>query len=782
LATALAALLRGGYGLAGGQGFPLVPFLAASTVTAWFAGLGPALIALGLGFLTALAFFYPPFKAFDAYDLMHQLPGAVYWVFGVGGAILMETLRSARHRAEANLRESLTRQDQLEQEIAERRRLEEALRESEGRHRALCELNSDFTYTAAVQPDGSMEFESATEGITMITGFTLKELNARGGWAFLIHPEDQALAGQALQRVLGGETVTSEARCRTRTGALRWLRYLGRPEWDAEHGRVVRIVGAVQDITAGKQAQEALEASERRFRSLIEKGWDAFGLINARGNIGYASPSTARILGFTTEELIGRNALEMIHPEDVARIWDISMQLLQDPGGSRTAEYRFPHKDGSWRWLETAGTNLLAEPTVQAIVVNLRDITEQRRLEEELRRHAAGLQDADRRKNEFLAMLAHELRNPLAPLRNALYVLKQSPINDSTGKELRELMERQVRHLARLVDDLLDVSRITQGKIQLRQEVVDLVPLVSRTIEALRPAIASRHHELVVTLPDGPVRLEADPTRLEQVLTNLLTNAAKYTDPGGRIWLTVRREATDVVIRVRDSGAGIAPALLPHVFDLFVQADGSPERSQGGLGIGLTLVRQLVEMHGGTVGAASAGLGKGSEFTIRLPVRVDEPPGPRMLPQEADVPVAAPARRVLAVDDNVDAVESLALMLRLQGQEVRVAYEAETAVALAEEFRPQVVLLDLAMPGLDGYEVARRLRRLPGLEGTLLVALTGWGQEDDRRHSREAGFDLHLVKPVEPGVLRELLAHLQLDAGGAFARTEFNPPGEPRTD
>jgi CheY-like chemotaxis protein/anti-sigma regulatory factor (Ser/Thr protein kinase) len=292
---------------------------------------------------------------------------------------------------------------------------------------------------------------------------------------------------------------------------------------------------------------------------------------------------------------------------------------------------------------------------------------------------------------------------------------------------------------------------------------------VNRTAEALRAATENHRHQLVVTIPDQPVYVEADPVRLEQVLTNLLTNAVKYTDPGGRIGLTVQPEKEEVMIRVRDTGAGIAPALLPHVFDLYVQADADRERSQGGLGIGLTLVRRLVEMHGGKVEAASEGPGKGSEFTIRLSVLAGERRDGWAPPRDTPPPEAAPSRRILAVDDNVDAVESLAMLLRIQGHDVRVAYEGTTALSLAKEFQPQVVLMDLGMPGLNGYEVARQMRTQPKLEKALLVALTGWGQEEDRRRSREAGFDLHIVKPVEPEELWELLAHPQLDPEQAKA-------------
>jgi PAS domain S-box-containing protein len=372
----------------------------------------------------------------------------------------------------------------------------------------------------------------------------------------------------------------------------------------------------------------------------------------------------------------------------------------------------------------------------------------------------AELRQADRLKDEFLAMLAHELRNPLAPVRNALHILKQPEANAAQLQQVRDMAERQVQHMARLLDDLLDVSRISRGRIELRREAVDVAAVIGRTAEAARPVIEERRHEVTVSLPAGPLRVEADPTRLEQVLTNLLNNAAKYTDPGGRIWLSAVRDGNAVVVRVRDTGIGIAPEMLPRIFDLFVQAERRLDRAQGGVGIGLTLVKKLVELHGGRIEAASAGPGRGSEFAVRLPALVDDREGGRALAPAPGAASPLPRRSVLVVDDNQDAADSLAILLRLAGQDVRSAYDGPAALAQARDFQPAVVFLDIGMPGMDGYEVARRLRQLPGLGGVLLVALTGWAQEEDRRRSTEAGFDHHLVKPVEPDALQTLLADL----------------------
>jgi PAS domain S-box-containing protein len=373
----------------------------------------------------------------------------------------------------------------------------------------------------------------------------------------------------------------------------------------------------------------------------------------------------------------------------------------------------------------------------------------------------AELKEADRLKDEFLAMLAHELRNPLAPVRNALHIMKQPGANGAMVQQVRDMAERQVQHMARLLDDLLDVSRISRGRIELRKEAVDVAALISRTVEAVRPLVEERRHELTVALPAGPLRVEADPTRLEQVLTNLLNNAAKYTESGGHIWLTAEQGGGEIVLRVRDTGIGIEPEMLPRVFDLFVQVARRLDRSQGGVGIGLTLVKKLVELHGGRIEASSPGLGRGSEFAVRLPALRDKPRAEKTRASGEDKAAPLLRRRVLVVDDNQDAADSLAMLLRLAGQDVRAAYDGPSALTQANDFQPALVFLDIGMPGMDGYEVARRLRGESHLQGAVLVALTGWGQEEDRRRSTEAGFDHHLVKPVEPTALEELLADLK---------------------
>jgi signal transduction histidine kinase len=376
----------------------------------------------------------------------------------------------------------------------------------------------------------------------------------------------------------------------------------------------------------------------------------------------------------------------------------------------------------------------------------------------ERKRAEEALKEADRRKDEFLAMLGHELRNPLAPILNAVQVLQLQKGGNSVQQKAQAIIKRQVGQLTHLVDDLMDVSRITSGRIQLRRERIDVSSIVERAVETARPLIDQRQHELTVSLPPDPIWLNADSTRIEQIVTNLLTNAIKYTDEGGHIWLAVQQEGDRVMLRVRDTGLGITPAFLPHVFDLFTQAERSTDRSQGGLGIGLALVKRLVEMHEGTIGVSST-FGEGSEFVVSLAVDL-----PMVLSQKTQPPpteIAKPpsaALRVLVVDDNLDAATALELLLQASGHLVRLAHTGPTGLAAALDFRPDVVLLDIGLPELDGWQVAKRLRQQPILHDIVLVAMTGYGQNTDRQRSQKAGFDHHFVKPVDFGELRQILA------------------------
>ncbi|MFY9826888.1 MAG: ATP-binding protein [Thermoanaerobaculia bacterium] len=503
---------------------------------------------------------------------------------------------------------------------------------------------------------------------------------------------------------------------------------------------------------------ESIRTSEVRYRRLFETAQDAIFILNGdSGRITDANPFISQLLGYSHAEFVGKELWE------IGLFHDIEASRLAYSELKRTGYIRYDHlplhtKDG--RQVEVEFVSNVYEVDGETVIqCNIRDITERSRLERQTREQAVVLADISRRKDEFLAMLSHELRNPLSSILNAVYLLRLQRDEDLIQQQARNIIERQVGHLARLVDDLLEISRITIGNIQLRQERLDLRGIVERAVETVRPLIDRRQQQLAVTVPSEPVWLVADPTRLEQVVGNLLGNAAKYTEEGGSIWLTLEQKA-EAVLRVRDAGLGIAPELLPHVFDLFTQADRSSDRSQGGLGIGLTLVEKLVGMHGGTVQAFSAGLGLGSEFTVRLPLEV-----PQTRPYEPPVFLETSARltgssRVLVVDDNVDAADSMATWLHLAGHDVRTAYGGPAALAAAVAYQPTLVLLDIGLPGMDGHEVARLLRQTPELENVWLIALTGYGRKTDFQRSREAGFDHHIVKPADPQKLRALLAEL----------------------
>ena len=548
--------------------------------------------------------------------------------------------------------------------------------------------------------------------------------------------------------------------------------------------KVTGFVELFQKSEQIKRQAEQLRHMERReledrFRSIIENSYDVVVLIAADGAARYVSPSLTRVIGYTPEEFVGCNVFERMHPDDLAHMTTIFAELLAEPGASRSAQFRYRHKDGSWRWLNGTGTNLLGKPSIQAVVGNFQDIDEQKRHEAErqellLREQSARaelekftdrLREANEAKDNFLATLAHELRNPLAPIRNALQIMRLGGSNAATIGQARELMERQIQQMVRLIDDLLDVSRISRGKIELRKERVELAEIVQTALETTRPLVEAASHQLIVELPQEPLHLEADPIRLAQVLANLMNNSAKYTDEGGHIRLTAQREHDEVVVRVRDNGIGIPADMLPRVFDMFTQVNRSLGRSQGGLGIGLTLVQSLVHMHGGSVQVFSDGPGQGSEFVVRLPLRRaggQEEPAQNNRGMAADQ-VLAP-RRILVVDDNHDAAESLSMLLKLMGQKVQVAFSAPEALAAARLDPPEMAFLDIGMPDMDGYELARRLRADPELRHMVLVALTGWGQDKDRQRSREVGFDHHLTKPADPEALHQLLADGDLNS------------------
>lgn len=519
----------------------------------------------------------------------------------------------------------------------------------------------------------------------------------------------------------------------------------------------------LEETTARRVAEESaqtIQSQRERLRVTLASIGDAVISTDAEGRIDFLNPMAQKLVGWTEAEALNHPLMSVFHiinEESRQPVDNPALRALKDGRVVGLANHTLLiAKDGTELPIDDSASPIRdGDGNIVGSVLVFRDIGP-------LKRANQALRDANRRKDEFLATLAHELRNPLAPIRNVLQVLKLPQLDATIAQESRDVMERQVEHMVRLVDDLLDASRVMRGKIELRREPVELATIVARAVETAKSLIEAQGHRLDIALPADSLRLDADQVRLAQVLGNLLTNSAKYTQPNGQIKLSAQRDGKQAVVRIRDNGIGIAPDMLPHIFELFVQADHSSSRAQGGLGIGLTIVKNLVELHGGSVSAQSEGLGKGSEFEIRLPLAPairHEAPGFQAPPRPETA--SATGHRLLVVDDNKDAALSLAMLLRLGGHEVQIAHDGISALELARSYGPQLVFLDIGMPGMDGYEVARRMRQQPGLENVVLAALTGWGQEQDRRRTAEAGFDHHLVKPIEPMALENLVAQLK---------------------
>jgi PAS domain S-box-containing protein len=507
-----------------------------------------------------------------------------------------------------------------------------------------------------------------------------------------------------------------------------------------------------------------------RQASLIELSQDAIIVRDTSDTIVFWNRGAHDMYGWSQEETLGKKTHTLLKTECAITPEGLDAQLAKED--TWEGELRQARRDSTFLVVYSRQVLIRDGGDAPSAILEInRDITEQRRTEALLQKQSEALLQADRRKNEFLATLAHELRNPLSPICNAIQVIRLEGNAPGRLLELRDMLDRQAHQLSRIVEDLLDMTRIVEGKIELRKERVELSTAVATALESSRSLIDRSGHHLTVKLPAEPVYLEADPVRLAQVLTNLLHNAAKFTDAGGHIWLTARRDVGskppgEVVLSVRDTGIGIPADLLPHIFEMFTQGDRSVGRTRSGLGVGLTLVRSLVRMHGGSTEVHSAGPGQGSEFIVHLPLAPDPPvalgpPAPKeeATPsrQESESKAAAPLRRILVVDDNQDQAQSLGMLLRLMGYEIHVVHDGPSAVEAAVTMVPDVALIDIGLPGMNGYEVARQIRQHPELEQVVLVAQTGWGQEEDRRRSREAGFDYHLVKPVDTDALQNVL-------------------------
>jgi PAS domain S-box-containing protein len=519
-----------------------------------------------------------------------------------------------------------------------------------------------------------------------------------------------------------------------------------------DSGNVIGASKIARDITERRRA----ESERQNFVTLVENSTDFIGMCDMQGIPFFVNRAGLQMVGLDDIEQARRTPLqEFFFPEDQPMILNEFLpEVLANGHGE--VEVRFRHfKTGEPRWMAykvLTLTNAANEPVGFATVSQ--DVTERKKLADDLQRLAADLSDADRRKNEFLATLAHELRNPLAPMSNMLEVLKRADGDAEILKRAHETIERQLGQMIRLVDDLLDLNRITHDRLELRRSEVELSSVIQQAVEVARPLVDAARHNLIVDLPAEPIYLNADRARLAQMFGNLLNNSSKYTRPNGTISLTAKQIDSEVAVTVKDNGAGIPRDKLDSIFDMFMQIERTADRAQGGLGIGLTLVKRLAEMHGGSIEAKSTGEGQGSEFVVRLPI-ISEPSVATRAP--AIGPETSPQRRILIVDDNKDSADSLAMLLEITGNKTYMAHDGVEAIEAIEEYRPEVVLLDIGLPKLDGHEVCRHVRRQPWGKNIVMIALTGWGQEDDRRKSEEAGFNGHLVKPFDYDKLLELL-------------------------
>jgi PAS domain S-box-containing protein len=726
-----AVLLRGLFDPLLGDRLALVTLYGAVAFAVWVGGYGPAVLTTALGYIAADYLFIDPRHGIDLTPT--HLLGLLGYLLSCGIIIFFgQAVRQAQRVAQGSAREADRQREQLFVTLAS---IGDAViaTDRDGRVTFLNQVAAELT--------GWRQDEAMGEPLTAV--FHIVNEHTR-------QPvENPAARALATGRIVG---LANHTVLIAKDGAERPIDDSAAPIRDHD-GTVSGVILVFRDVTERRRQHIAA----RQLAAIVESSADAIIGNDLNGTITSWNPAGQQLYGYSAEEMIGRPKSLLI-PAD--RQGELPAAIERIRRGERVAPYETVRvrKDGSLIDVSITVSPIRDEEgEIAGAATIARDITERKRSE-------AALREADRRKDEFLATLAHELRNPMAPLSNALQALKLAGSDPVLIEQAQGMMERQLSHLVRLVDDLLDVSRITTGKIELRRERVELRTIVDSALETSRPLIDRSGHRLSVTLPSQALVLYADPTRMAQVLSNLLNNAAKYTDRGGRVALAVRQEGDQAVITVEDDGIGIAPEVLPRLFEIFSQADPSRERAQGGLGIGLSLVRGLVEMHGGSVAVHSDGLGRGSRFTVRLPLApVDGAVAGKATRPEQKLPGA---RRVLVVDDNRDSADSMTLLLGLKGHSVRTAYDGTQAIEEAKLFHPDLVLLDIGLPGLDGYEVARRLRAEAGLAPTL-VATTGWGHVEDKRRASEAGFDFHLTKPVSIEALERFLSGEDGDSAAA---------------
>ena len=676
-------------------------------------------------------------------------------------ALALRTPIELQAEVDTHTAELLDVNARLRGEIAARERTEQALRASERRFRATFE--NAAVGIAHVAPDGRWLHANAV--LCRITGYTRAELLTRR-FADITHPADLEKDWSQARRLLAGEidSYAMDKRYVRRDGSVVWATLTVSLQRAAD-GTPEYFISVVDDISERKRTEQRLHENELRMRLALEASGAATWVIDyQQGAIEHFDDRSCELAGLDaqTRAWPPGTFCQLLHPEDRPRMQSAARTTHEVAGPGPIVEYRVLRHDGAVIWLQGSGiVQRDADGQAQQFIGVSIDISADKRREHELRQTIQKLADADRRKDEFLATLAHELRNPLAPIGNGVQIMKLHAAADDKLRRTAEMMERQMSHLVRLVDDLLDLSRITRGKVTLREEPLDLRQVLAGALEAAAGPIAAKRLQLEVQMSAEPISVEGDQHRLAQVFSNILSNATKYTDAGGRLWLTLAREGDEAVVTVRDSGIGIAPESLETVFEMFSQLRPPGHGGEGGLGIGLALVRQLVQLHGGRVEARSQGEGYGSEFVVRLPALGPAPEAAAASPAAQAAASHAGTRRVLVVEDNPDAAESLRALLELLGHEVHQAADGAAAIAAVRTFRPDVVFMDIGMPGMNGLEATRQIRELPLTRQPLIVALTGWGQDADRERSQFAGVDHHMVKPIDHEALRAVLEQAQ---------------------
>jgi PAS domain S-box-containing protein len=703
---------------------PLYLFLFVVMAAAWYGGLKPGLLATALCILAGILFFNTR-EGWHLRGIDDRVWGAMFLIAGIVVSWIAESIYRSRERTD---------------------RQRESLR-----------ITLDSIGDAVITTDAEGRIVSLNPVAATLTGWTQAEAAGRPlDEVFRIFNEwSRQIVENPVEKVLSEGRIVGLANHTiliAKDGTERPIDDSAAPIRD-EEGTIQGAVLIFRDMTERRRA----ERTRLQLAAIVESSDDAIIGKDLDGIIRSWNRGAERLYGYRAEEVIGKPISFLIPPDHPNELPAILERLKH---GERIEHYETVRvcKDG--RRLDVSlSISPIKDESGRIIGASkiARDITEHKQLYHQL-------QEADRRKDEFLATLSHELRNPLAPIRNALQILRLAGDDKATIEHAKTVMERQLHQMVRLIDDLMDVSRITRNKLQLRLERVDLALVLRTAVDISRPLIEAAGHELTVSLPTEPIYVDADATRLAQVFSNLLNNAAKYTEPRGKIWLVVEREGNHAVVKVMDSGLGISAEHLAHIFEMFSQVDRSLERSQGGLGIGLTLAKHLTEMHGGTIEAQSEGQDKGSAFIVRL-LETGEIPVPQQ-PSSAqgESTVAAGQCKILIVDDDEDTVTSMSMMLRILGHDTFIAHDGLRAVEAARLYRPDIVLLDIGLPKMNGYETASRIRQEPWGKEMKLVALTGWGQEEDKRRSREAGFDRHLIKPVEPAALEKLLKELRSDS------------------